>query len=446
MSRSLRLWIALWSALWTAALPLLLLYLLWRSRRAPVYRSDLLERFGWHRRWPPGAVWVHAVSLGELRSAVPLIQGLLAQGERVVTTHFTPAGRGEAERVFAAEIAAGRLRAVWVPLETAWAYRGFLRAFRPAYGLVMEIEIWPQMIASCRAARVPLLMCNAQYPARSLARDARRLPIRQALMRSFAGALVKSELQRQRFASIGLANIAVTGELRFDQPVPAELVAAGMAARRWLGAQDRPVICIASAVEGEDPIYLLAIQALRAHALDRREVPPLVVYVPRRPERFDAVAALLEATGLRLLRRSRLGQVLKPQHWGAPPPVPPPDLLLGDSLGEMYAYLAMADQVVVGGGFTPGGAHNISEALVLGKPVLTGPDVHTIEYPFLEAEAAGVARSVPDGAALAQALLAGFSPTPAAIAAFLRDHAGATQRTLQALPELLSRSAAPPRR
>jgi len=444
MSRSLRLWIALWSALWTAALPLLLLYLLWRSRRAPVYRAHLLERFGWHRRWPPGAVWVHAVSLGELRSAVPLIQGLLAQGERVVTTHFTPAGRGEAERVFATEIAAGRLRAVWVPLETAWAYRGFLRAFRPAYGLVMEIEIWPQMIASARAARVPMLMCNAQYPARSLARDARRLPLRQALIRGFAGALVKSELQRQRFASIGLTTIAVTGELRFEQPVPAQLVAAGMAARRWLGAQDRRVICIASAVEGEEPIYLQAIQALRAQAEARAEVPPLVVYVPRRPERFDAVAALLEGAGLRLLRRSRLGGGFEPQHWGQPPD-PPPDLLLGDSLGEMYAYLAMADQVVVGGGFTPGGAHNISEALVLGKPVLTGPDVHTIEYPFLEAEAAGVARSVRDGAALAQALLAGFRPSPEAIATFLRDHGGATQRTLQALPELLSRSAAPPR-
>lgn len=442
MSRSLRLWIALWSALWTLALPLLLLYLLLRGRRAPVYRSALAERFGWHRPWPSGAVWVHAVSLGELRSAVPLIQALLRRGDRVVTTHFTPAGRGEAERVFAAEIAAGNLRAVWVPLETGWAYRGFLRAFRPAFGLVMEIEIWPQMIASARAARVPLLMCNAQYPSRSLARDSARLPIRQALMRGFAGALVKSELQRQRFASIGLVNIAVTGELRFEQPVPVPLVAAGKVARRWLGAHDRHVICIASAVEGEDSIYVQAIQALRAHALARGEAPPLVVYVPRRPERFDAVAITLADAGLRVLRRSSLGEGLEPQHWGdAPSQVP--DVLLGDSLGEMYAYLAMADHVVVGGGFSPGGAHNISEALVLGKPVLTGPDVHTIEYPFLEAQAAGVALSVPDGAALAQALLAGFRPTPEAIGDFLRDHVGATKRTLQALPQLLSRSAAP---
>jgi 3-deoxy-D-manno-octulosonic-acid transferase len=347
--------------------------------------------------------------------------------------------------VFSADIASGRLRAVWVPLETGWAYRRFLRAFRPSYGLVMEIEIWPQMIASARSARVPLLMCNAQYPSRSLARDQSRLPIRQALMRGFSGAIVKSELQRQRFSSIGLTNLAVTGELRFEQPVPTELLAAGVAARRWLGAASRWVLTIASAVEGEDQLYLELILQLQASQRQRGLEPPLVVYVPRRPERFGLVAATLADAGLKVLRRSSLGESFDPHHWGTAPH-PAPEVLLGDSLGEMYAYLAMADQVIVGGGFTLAGAHNISEALVLGKPVLTGPYVHTIEYPFLEAEAAGVARSVPDGPALSRALLEGFSPTTAAIAAFLRDHAGATQRTLDALPELLSRSAAPPRR
>ena len=442
MSRSLRLLVAFWAALWTTALPFLVLYLIWRGRRDPLYRSLLFERFGLHRPWPPGAVWVHAVSLGELRSAVPLIRALLEQGERIVTTHFTPAGRREVERVFAAEIAADRLRPTWVPLETGWAYWGFLRAFRPAYGLVMEIEIWPQMIASARAARVPLLMCNAQYPSRSLARDSAHFPIRQALMRGFTGALVKSDLQRQRFASIGLNNIAVTGELRFEQPVPRHYVVAGRDARRWLGAEHRWVITIASAVEGEDPIYVEVIRRLHASQRHLGLEPPLVVYVPRRPERFELVAATLEVAGLQVLRRSGLGQGFSPQGWG-PPPISAPDVLLGDSLGEMYAYLEMADQVVVGGGFSRAGAHNISEALVLGKPVLTGPFIHTIEYPFLEALAAGVVLSVPDGAALADALVQGFRPPPREIAAFLHAHDGATLRTLAALPELLSRSSGP---
>lgn len=436
MNRVLRLWIVLWSCLWTAAVPLLFLYLLWRGRRDPLYRSYLCERLGLHRHWPPDAIWVHAVSLGELRSAVPLIQALLDRGERLVTTHFTPAGRREAERVFAAEIAAGRLRAVWVPLETAWAYCGFLRTFRPAYGLVMEIEIWPQMIASARAARVPLLMCNAQYPARSLARDARRLPIRQALMRGFAGALVKSELQRQRFAAIGLTNIAITGELRFDQPVPASLVAAGRAARRWLGAEDRRVICIASSIEGEDGIYIHAIRALRAQHRARSLAMPLVVYVPRRPERFDEVAEGLVAAELTVLRRSALPGAFDPPAWGAPGACP--DVFLGDSLGEMYAYLAMADAVVVGGGFNLKGAHNISEALVLGKPVVTGTNVHTIEYPFVEAQAAGIAVSVADQGELAAHFCSGWCPPVGAIAAFVAEHSQATSRTLSAIPALLA--------
>lgn len=435
MSVALRLFLWFWSALWTLGLPLVLGYLAWRGRRDPAYRAHPWERLGRYRPALPGAVWVHAVSLGELRSAVPLIRALLMRGERVVTTHFTPAGRAEAERVFAADIAAGQLRAVWVPIETAWAFRGFFRAFRPAYGLVMEIEIWPRMVFAARAAGVPLFMCNAQYPADSLARDSRGLRLRQQVMGGFAGALVKSDLQARRFRAVGVRNIAVTGELRFDQPVPAGLVAAGRAARDWIGAGARRVICIASAIEGEDPIYLHAIHALRADHAARGLPMPLFVYVPRRPERFDEVAALLDAEGLSLLRRSRLGGAFDPAGWG---PAPCPDIFLGDSLSEMYGYLAMSDEVIVGGGFNPKGAHNISEALVLGRPVVTGPHVQTIEYPFVEAAAAGVALSVPDAPALAGYLLSGARPDPAAIAAFVAAHSHATDRTLAALPALLA--------
>lgn len=438
MTLPLRLFLWLWSALWTAGLPLILIYLRRRARRDPAYGAHLAERFGRYPRPMPGAVWIHAVSLGELRSAVPLIRALLARGERVVVTHFTPAGRGETERVFAPEIAAGRVQAVWVPLETQWAYRGFFRAFRPRYGLVMEIEIWPRMVFAARAAGVPLFMCNAQYPRRSMARDARGLQLRRQVMRGFAGALVKSQLQADRFAAAGVRNIAVTGELRFDQPIPQTLVSAGLAARRWIGAPAR-VITIASAVEGEDDTYLQAIHALRAHHAAHGLPAPLIAYVPRRPERFDEVAATLRGAGLSVLRRSSLGPAFDPASWGAAPQTP--DVFLGDTLGEMYGYLAMADLVVVGGGFTPAGAHNIIEPLAMGKPVLTGPVTWPIEYPFAEAEAAGVARSVPDAAGLEQALIGGFEPDPAQIAAFFAAHAGGAERTLAALPEVLARAA-----
>ncbi|MDO9637859.1 MAG: glycosyltransferase N-terminal domain-containing protein [Pseudotabrizicola sp.] len=426
----------LWSAVWSFGLPLILLYLWRRGRKDPAYTADLAERFGRYPAPLPGAVWVHAVSLGELRSAVPLIRALLDRGDRVVTTHFTPAGRAEAERVFAADIAAGRMQAVWVPLETGWAYAGFFRAFRPAYGLVMEIEIWPRMVFASARAGVPLFMCNAQYPSRALSRDSKGLRIRQAVMRGFAGALVKSDLQAQRFATVGVRNIAVTGELRFDQPVPPELVAAGQAARDWIGAGARRVIAIASAIEGEDATYIHAMRALRDDHTAKALPMPVFVYVPRRPERFKGVAEALVNEGFSLIRRSDLPGPFDPALWPVPPQCP--DILFGDSLGEMYAYLAMADQVIVGGGFNPKGAHNISEALVLGKPVITGPHTHTIEYPFAEAQAAGVAVSVPDAPALAARLLANPQTDAGKIAAFTAAHSDATRKTLDAIPCLLA--------
>jgi 3-deoxy-D-manno-octulosonic-acid transferase len=435
----MRLWLflRLWSLLWHLGLPAVLVYLWRRGRKDRLYSQHLAERFGRYRERMSGTVWIHAVSLGEMRSAVPLVRALLDRGDRVVTTHFTPAGRREAERVFAADIATGRMAAVWVPFETAWAYAGFFRAFRPRAGLVMEIEIWPRMIFAAKAAGVPLFMCNAQYPTKSMIRDA-KLKLRHTLMQGFAGAFVKSDLQARRFASVGVKNITVTGELRFDQPIPPHLIAAASALRAPL-AGDRPVITFASVVEGEDDLYLDAItQALRHPSR------PFVVYVPRKPERFDAVAAMLAARGLMAVRRSELlDATLAPKT----PPSPPrgrraggegqspdgPDILLGDSLGEMYFYIALADRVVTGGGFTPHGAHNIIEPLALKRPVIVGPEIHTIEYPATEAIAAGVCLWVKSPEALAAALTDWPGPAPEAIEVFFAAHAGAARRTLVAL-------------
>jgi 3-deoxy-D-manno-octulosonic-acid transferase len=435
----MRLWLFLrfWSLLWHLGLPVVLVYLWRRGRKDALYSRHLGERFGRYSQRMSGAVWIHAVSLGEMRSAVPLVRALLDRGDRVVTTHFTPAGRREAERVFAADIAAGRMAAVWVPFETAWAYRGFFRAFRPKAGLVMEIEIWPRMIFAAKAAGVPLYMCNAQYPTKSMARDA-KLSLRHKLMQGYAGAFVKSNMQAERFASVGVQNITVTGELRFDQPVPERLRTAAAAARPGL-AGDRPVITFASAVEGEDDLYLDTITAALRHPSR-----PFVVYVPRKPERFDEVAGMLAQRGLKAIRRSDvLDQTLAPRNlpsppWGGAgggghPAGHDPDILLGDSLGEMYFYIALADRVVTGGGFTPHGAHNIIEPLALKRPVIVGPEIHTIEYPAVEAIAAGVCLRVETAQALTAALTGWPGPTPDAIQTFFAAHSGATERTLAAL-------------
>jgi 3-deoxy-D-manno-octulosonic-acid transferase len=421
----MRLWffLRLWSLLWHLGLPLVLLYLWRRGRKDPLYAQSLGERFGRYPHAMPGAVWVHAVSLGEVRSAVPLIRALLDRGETVVTTHFTPAGRREAQKAFAAEIAAGKLHSVWVPFETSWAYRRFFKCFRPKLGLVMEIEIWPRMIFASARAGVPLYMCNAQYPTDSMARDA-RFGIRPALMRGFAGALVKSDLQAQRFASVGVRNVVVTGELRFDQPIPARHLAAAKAVRPSLGP--RRVIAFASVTEPEEALFVAAAQEILSV-----RTPPVVIFIPRAPERFDAVARMLAEKGVLFDRRStRLDRSFTSLSQA------PMDVLLGDSLGEMYFYLGLADRVVVGGGFQPKGSHNIIEPLALKLPVLVGPHIQTIEYPAVEAIAAGVCRqTTPEK--LVEDVMNWPNPSPEAISAFMAAHSGSTARTVAALAPLL---------
>lgn len=436
MPLKLRVFLGFWSLIWHVFLPAVILYLRRRARKDAVYGMHLKERLGHFTTSMPGAVWVHAVSLGELRSAVPMIQALLDQGEKVVVTQFTPAGRRETENVFAAAITAGQLQTVWVPFETSWAFRGFFKAFAPKFGLVMEIEIWPRMVMASKRAGIPLFMCNAQYPSKSIVKDQNSFGLRPAVMAQFAGAFVKSELQAQRFAAVNVPNLHVTGELRFDQPIPPALIAAGPVARNWLGAETRPVITLGSTVEGEDALYVETMKRMLAAPGPK----PLFVYVPRRPERFDEINDMLVSEGFKVLRRSvTFPTTVTSDTIAASRKLDiQPDIFLGDSLGEMYFYLSMADKSVVGGGFVPAGAHNIIEPLALKKPVITGPETWTIEYPFAEAEAAGVACAKENATALAQALSSGFAPSEAAIDAFFEDHAGGTQKLMRALPEALA--------
>jgi 3-deoxy-D-manno-octulosonic-acid transferase len=424
----LKAFVILYRLAWVLLVPTLLIYIWKRGWRDPMYSSHLGERFGWYESLPQGAVWIHAVSLGETRSAVPLARLLLAQGETVVFTHFTPAGRQEAERAFAPEIAAGRVASVWVPFDTFWVQARFLKACRPKIALTMEIEIWPMMILAAKRAGVPLYLCNAQYPIKSLVRDNKGLRIRQKFMANVAGALVKSQLHADRFAAAGVHNIHVIGELRFDQPVPTALLSAANTHRAALRGAGRPIITIASVVEGEDPLYINAIKKLLSVS-----PAPLFIYAPRAPERFDAVANLFANEGLRFARRSdSFSHGIEGLNGCAELPVNI-DVLLGDSLGEMYFYLALADRVIVGGGFHHKGAHNIIEPLSLGKPVIVGPHTHTIEFPFVEAEAAGVVVSVSNAATLIAAMKGPNWVSPTQIETFLAAHLGAAKRTLEVL-------------
>lgn len=419
----LRVALVFYSILWWLLLPVILLYLRRRGRKDPDYAQKLSERFGRYQQGVQNPVWVHAVSLGEMRSATPLIRALLAQGETVLTTHFTPAGRREAAREFAAEIAAGTVQTVWVPFEFGFAYRRFLRHFAPKYGLVMEIEIWPRMIMACRKNGTPLFMCNAQYPEKSYLKDQKGLGLRAALVAGFAGGFVKSEGQRARFAAVGMPNIHVTGELRFDQPIPPHQLEAAAACRDAL-TNGRPSITLTSVVEGEDALYIDMI---------RQTKDVFFCYVPRAPERFDQVADMLSQAGLRYARRS---DVLDPNLILTDTSLEI-DVLLGDSMGEMYFYLGLCDRAIVGGGFVPKGAHNVIEPLALKKPVVVGPHIWTIAYPATEAIEAGVCKLVPDADALLAEVQSPTAVTDTQITAFYADHAGGVARTLATIPAAL---------
>ncbi|MGJ8589359.1 MAG: 3-deoxy-D-manno-octulosonic acid transferase [Yoonia sp.] len=432
----LTLFMVFYRALWVLLLPFVLLYLWRRGRRDPDYTGHLAERFGvYSAPLPQNAIWFHAVSIGETRSAIALIRLVLDRGDKVVLTHFTPAGRRDSTRQFAAEIASGQLAVVWAPFDMLWCYRRFFRACRPQIGLPLEVEVWPAMIYAARTAGVPLYMCNAQYAPGPFERDRKWLPFRRWCIRAFAGAFVKSQGQAERFALVGLKNVTVTGELRFDQPVPPALTEAARKLRPVIAAE-RDVLVIASGVEGEEDLYSAVLSQLVAACRKAGEAAPFIIYVPRAPERFDAVAEKLQVAGLSVCRRSAvLDADLAPvstfdSH----------DVLLGDSLGEMFFYLALADRVIVGGGFTPRGAHNIIEPLLLRKPVLTGPWVWPIEFPFTEAKAAGVAVSVPDQDALLAALGEPLRDQSVQINTFLAQHIGASARTLDEIDAVIGRT------
>lgn len=413
----MRLFLLFWRVLWFVGMPVILTYLWLRSKNDKDYIRYLAERFGFHARRETHHIWIHAVSLGELKSAEPLIRSYLKEGFSVVTTHFTPAGRRASRQLFASEIASGQLSAVWVPFDYGAAFRRFFRAFRPQFGLVMEVEMWPGMIAASAGQNVPLFLCNGQYPTRSFKKDEGAFLSRRDIVSGFTGVMVKNNVQAERFADLGQANIAITGEMRFEVAINRKQLEAAEAHRNHFDGGT--VTAFTSVVEGEDSILIEAIKSNNHR----------VIYVPRAPERFDQTYELLCGAGLRVVRRSELlDATLNPteawsEDW---------DVLLGDSIGEMTYYLGLSDRAVIGGGFVPKGSHNIIEPLVLGKPVIVGPNVWTIEFPVEEALDAGVALQV-DGDKLVEAL--SDAVIDASISEFLSQHGGSVAKTHAALAQ-----------
>ena len=421
-SLKVKIFLVFYRFIWLLCMPVVLCYLVYRSKHEPAYAQKLLERFGIGRTRKGSWVWIHAVSLGEFRSAIPLVDKLLERGERVIITHFTPAGRAASEKYYAAQISSGCVLVHWVPFDYRLAFKRFFGRFKIKYGLVMEVEFWPGMISSARALNVPLFLCNGQYPNKSFERDSRRRFSSRDIVPLFSGVMVKSHRMAVPFQKLGVNKITVTGEMRFDQPLNENQVAAGRRFKKIIS--HRPVVTIASAVKGEEDLFFEA-----AMKLVQRKPLAIIVYVPRKPEEFEAIASYLRLRGVAFQRRSEILDgslnIIEKLH---------ANFILGDSLGEMNFYISLADQVVVGGGYVPQGSHNIIEPLLLGKPTIVGPNIWTIEFPAVDAINAGVVKLVkPEDLAGELLEFSNYEPT----SEFVSTMQGSTENTLTAISKFV---------
>jgi 3-deoxy-D-manno-octulosonic-acid transferase len=403
------------------AAPLIPLRLLWRGRRERGYWQHWGERLARGPFPAPGALWIHAVSVGEMRAAQPLIAALRERvpGAPVLLTCMTPTGRATAESLYGdfAHIA-------YLPYDYAWLVRRFLRRARPRVGILMETELWPNLIRAAACESVPMVLANARLSERS-ARGYARLPaLTRASLARIAHVAAQSEGDAARLRALGARTVTVVGNLKFDITPPAEQLARGIAWRaRW---GQRPVLLAASTREGEEIALLRAF----AHAAP---AGVLLVLVPRHPQRFDAVAALIEAAGLSMQRRSALeGADLNPDT----------RVLLGDSLGELFAYYAACDVAFVGGSLMPLGGQNLIEAASVGRPVLVGPHTFNFEEATRLAVEAGAALRVADADALMANALKLLNDAPARVQmgaaglVFAAHHRGAAARIAALVPPL----------
>ena len=363
----------LYSILWWLILPLALFRLYWRGRKEPGYRHHIAERLGFFPPAPAAVrrIWVHAVSVGETRAAEPLVRALMARfpTSDILLTHMTPAGRTTGEELFYAEKQAGRLIQAYLPYDTNTMMRRIIDHYHPCMCILLETEIWPNLIRQCVLHHVPLALVNARLSERSLKKGMKLRSIMHEAARGFSIVAAQTQTDAGRLAQFGSTRIVVTGSVKFDITPPASALGKGLGLRRLIG--NRPVLMCASTRDGEEIQILDALEELADKVL--------LLLVPRHPQRFDDVARMIENRGIAMVRRSALGDT--PERTVSPDT----RILLGDSMGEMFMYYAACDLAFIGGSLEKLGGQNLIEACAVGKPVLVGP--HTFNFEAITEDA-----------------------------------------------------------
>jgi 3-deoxy-D-manno-octulosonic-acid transferase len=420
----------LYSWLMWALQPLLRRKLWRRGRDEPGYLHAMDERFGYYTHTPAstGYIWVHAVSLGETRAAAVLLNALRAAHPalRLLLTHGTATGREQGKVL----LQAGDVQ-VWQPWDTPGAVRRFLQHFQPRVGIVLETELWPNWVAQCQQAQVPLVLVNARMSEKSKLQAQRLSWLSRPAYQGLSAVLAQTEADAQRLRALGATVQGVLGNVKFDAQPDATQLAQALV---WKQKIQRPVVVFTSSREGEELMWLDALQALQHMAATPDAGPAQAVQwlvVPRHPQRFDEVAELMTQRGWTVSRRSQ---------WADGPDMSAPNTLwLGDSLGEMALYYGLSDAALLGGSFAPLGGQNLIEAAACGCPVIMGPHTFNFAQAAELAEEAGAAERVSDMAQAVTTAMRMVSSGPdenahvQACVAFTQAHRGAAQRTVEAL-------------
>ncbi|MBP6019493.1 MAG: 3-deoxy-D-manno-octulosonic acid transferase [Burkholderiaceae bacterium] len=427
-----------------ALTPGLLAWMALRARRSGgAWGMFSGERFG-HYPSPsplPRPVWVHAVSLGETRAAQPFIRALLDQGEYVLLTHMTVTGLAEGARAFEDDILRGQLAQQWLPYDFPGSTRRFMAHYQPRVGVLIEREVWPNLLAAARQASVPMMLASARFSDHALRQSLRIGSVMRQAYASFSVVYAQTLQDAQRLEQAGAQAVRVSGNFKFDVTLPDECILRG---RQFAAALPRKMLTIASTREGEDALFIQAIsRQIKRAQVQGRDLSQEVLFclIPRHPQRFDEAASLLTQAGLPFIRRSLLRQKVDSSEVAARL-CADSTVLLGDTLGEMPRYYAGSQVAIVAGSFLPLGGQNFIEACAVGVPVVVGPHTRNFEQAVVDAIDEGAAIRCTDADAALQMALQlleepqRLSRMGEAGAHWVQKHAGAVARVISSLASL----------
>lgn len=377
----------LYEFFWYLALPIALLRLFWKSRLQKEYRQNISERLGFYnKKLSKNIVWVHAVSVGETRAAAPLIHALIGDGHQILLTHMTPTGRSTGLDIFSKEINAGQLQQVYLPYDISFLVAAFFKTFSPKLGLIMETEVWPNLVLKASQLNIPTLLVNARLSKRSVRRVARFGSAGATIYRAFSQILAQTDLDAKRYQSLDLSNVTVTGNVKFDVEMNTSQIEHALQIRKLLPNSTR-LICAASTREGEEEIIIQAWLSCLKQSPNILQYARLLI-VPRHPQRFEQVYQDILSKDLAIVKRSNLNdqQLIDAIQQGS--------IVLGDSMGEMSFYYALSDVVVMGGSLQPLGGQNFIEACSLGRPIILGEHTFNFQQASIDAIEQGAALRV----------------------------------------------------